>query len=195
MNIKNHVQTHEWYKTGQNARKDKSPLCSHGRRLSSLHAQGGDPRCSCLPWGLCTSWGEIWSLLCNLFRDTEMGLSRDGSCKGHLRATTSQVQSDHSCTERPLGSANILNLFNAFFEANVKDWTMRNSIIRLVGIVNILYNLYHSLNCVWGKKSVLQKVNLLIVRTKYQCGFCRVWNTYSVIVISRALQFFYNISQ
>lgn len=151
MNIKNHVQTHEWNRTGQNARKDKSPLCSHGRRLSSLHAQGGDPGCSCLPWGLCTSWGEIWSLLCNLFRDTEMGLSRDGSCKGHLWTTMSQVQSDYSCTEHPLGSANILNLFNAFFEANIKDWTMRNSIIRLVGIVNILYNLYHSLNCVRSK--------------------------------------------
>ena len=82
-----------------------------------------------------------------------MGLSRDGSCTGHLEMTKNQPSA--KCKFHRLHSefsSPFYNYFNAFCETNMKDWKMRRY-IKLIDTVKtlLIYNVCFRLNPLQGK--------------------------------------------
>ena len=100
-----------------------------------------------------------------------MGLSRDGSCKGHLEMTKNQHSA--KCKFHRLHSefsSPFYNYFNAFCETNMKDWKMRRY-IKLIDTVKtlLIYNICFRLNLSRVKIFISEHVYWSI-RTECQSG-------------------------
>ena len=82
-----------------------------------------------------------------------MGLSRDRSCKGHLKITKNQHSAKFKFHRIHSGfSSPFYNYFNAFLETNMKDWKMIKY-IKLIDTVNalLIYNVHFRMNPLQSK--------------------------------------------